>query len=416
MLAISLRIAAKPHPTFWSLLTEMGAFLMQRLTKDSIEPVTAQKVPAVDMRLIDIADANESAFVAAWNRLADKAIEPNPFHESWYLLPSLKSLAGPGAVQIFTIWNEAQGDELLGILPLMQYRQYGRWPLAHYQNWLHPNMFLGTPLVKAGHEQAFFQALLDHLDRQSGPAIFFHINGLVIGGPLEQALSKLCNSQARKHALVHRMERAMLEGVMTAEAYFTQAVRPKKRKELRRQQNRLAEMGDLTFWRGDGTEGLEQWIDEFLVLEHKGWKGENGSAIACAAETSTMFRGSLRGAAGAGKLELLDLRLGGKPLAMLVNFLSGKGAFSFKTAFDEDYARFSPGVLLQLENLALLERDGTDYCDSCASEGHPMIDSLWTGRRAIGRYSVAIGGTARRVMFGLLLNAETAKMQRGKRA
>ena len=42
--------------------------------------------------------------------------------------------------------------------------------------------------------------------------------------------------------------------------------------------------------------------------------------------------------------------------------VTAPGAFSFKTAFDEDYARFSPGVLLQIENLALLERDGIEYC------------------------------------------------------
>ena len=36
--------------------------------------------------------------------------------------------------------------------------------------------------------------------------------------------------------------------------------------------------------------------------------------------------------------------------------LTPPGAFSYKTAFDERYARFSPGVLLQRENLAMLER------------------------------------------------------------
>jgi hypothetical protein len=94
---------------------------------------------------------------------------------------------------------------------------------------------------------------------------------------------------------------------------------------------------------------------------------------------------------------------------MLANFLTPPGAFSFKTAFDEDYARFSPGVLLQIENLALLQRDGIDWCDSCAAQDHPMIDSLWAGRRAIGRYSVAIGGRAKRAAFAALLAAETTK-------
>jgi hypothetical protein len=69
--------------------------------------------------------------------------------------------------------------------------------------------------------------------------------------------------------------------------------------------------------------------------------------------------------------------------------------------------------LLQIENLALLERSGIDWCDSCAAEGHPMIDSVWTGRRTIGRYSMAIGGAGRRALFRAYLGAELAR-ERGR--
>jgi hypothetical protein len=91
---------------------------------------------------------------------------------------------------------------------------------------------------------------------------------------------------------------------------------------------------------------------------------------------------------------------------MLANFLTAPGAFSFKTAFDERYARFSPGVLLQLENLAMLEREDIAWCDSCAAADHPMIDSLWMERRSIGRISIAIGGTTRRAAFERLVAME----------
>jgi hypothetical protein len=94
---------------------------------------------------------------------------------------------------------------------------------------------------------------------------------------------------------------------------------------------------------------------------------------------------------------------------MLVNFHASPGSFSFKTAFDEDFARYSPGVLLQIENLALLERSDLQWCDSCAAQGHPMIDSIWTGRRSIGRYSIAIGGSGRRTIFGAFLKTELAR-------
>jgi hypothetical protein len=118
-------------------------------------------------------------------------------------------------------------------------------------------------------------------------------------------------------------------------------------------------------------------------------------------------------AAARGRIERLSIELGGKPIAMLVNLIAPPGCFSFKTAFDERFARFSPGVLLQLENLALLERGDVAWADSCAAQGHPMIDSLWRERRAIGRFSVAIGGRARRAVFGKLVSLELSRNPAG---
>jgi hypothetical protein len=126
-----------------------------------------------------------------------------------------------------------------------------------------------------------------------------------------------------------------------------------------------------------------------------------------------MFREALSGASARGRLERLTLSLDGEPIAMLANFVTPPGAFSFKTAFDERYARYSPGVLLQRENLALLDRAGIEWCDSCASADHPMIDHIWRERRQIGRLSIAIGGALRRALFGQLVRAELGRNPAG---
>lgn len=347
-----------------------------------------------------------NGFIAKWDALADSVNEPNAFAESWFVLPAFRQFDAKGEVRLFVLWD---GEVLAGLMPLGFEARYGKWPIPHVQNWLHHNAFLGAPLVRKGYERAFWTALLAHLDAEPASACFAHFNGLVVDGPLVQALEEVCSTDKRRIALVHREERAFLDGDLTPEAYYETTVRSKKRKELRRQKNRLAEEGELSFARIEGDCDIDRWTNEFLVLERRGWKGANGSALDCADDTRNLFRAALAGAAARGKLERLELRLNSHPLAMLANFLCVPGSFSFKTAFDEDYARFSPGVLLQIENLDLLTRSGIDWCDSCAAEGHPMIDSLWTGRRSVGRYSVAIGGSARRALFGALLRAEMAR-------
>jgi CelD/BcsL family acetyltransferase involved in cellulose biosynthesis len=346
----------------------------------------------------------DAALLAEWDALADHAAEPNPFAERWYLTAALNAFE-TGSVSVAVVRDHG----LIGIMPLTRQSHYAGLPIRHVQNWQNHNAFLGTPLIRKGAELSFWHALLAQFDNANDGALFLHLTGLPTGGPVVSGLKAACAKDKRRHALVQHEGRALLEHGLSPEAYLEANVRGKKRKELRRQNKRLAEEGALTFDRSDGGEELAEWIEEFIALEARGWKGGNGSAIQCAPETRQLFAGAINGAASTGKLELLTYRLDGRAIAMLANFLTPPGAFSFKTAFDEDYARFSPGVLLQIENLALLERDGIEWCDSCAAQDHPMIDSLWCGRREIGRYSVAIGGVAKRASFAALLAAEQTK-------
>ena len=176
-------------------------------------------------------------------------------------------------------------------------------------------------------------------------------------------------------------------------------MRKKKRKELKRLANRLGELGTVvsrTWSKGDD---LDSWCDDFLILERHGWKGRAGSALASHRTTEAFFRQATAGAASLGRLQIRRLDLDGKPIAMLINFLAPPGSFSFKIAYDEAYARFSPGVLLELDNLELLARGDIDWMDSCAAENHPMIDSLWGERRTIVRVSVPLAGVRRRLSF-----------------
>ena len=130
-------------------------------------------------------------------------------------------------------------------------------------------------------------------------------------------------------------------------------------------------------------------------------------------KTEALFRQSLEGAAAFGRLERLSLTLDGRPIAMLANFITPPGAYSYKTAYDEAYARFSPGVLLQCENLLMLDRADVAWTDSCAAQGHPMIDHIWRERRALGRVSIGIGGKLRRALFAQLLKLELGRKPAG---
>lgn len=366
------------------------------------------RITARDWREFDRPDR-----IGQWRSLAKWAAEPNPFYEHWFLLPSLHAFDPKSRVKLLCLEVDGQ---LAGILPISRTNDYYGHPIPHYSAWLHANIFLGTPLVAKGFEHIFWEHALNWCDKKIGllPPLFLHLSHMPEDGPLTRALTQVLDQSSRPAAKVKSEQRAMLASDMSAEDYLAQSLSTKKRKELRRQARRLEEEGTLSFERLSNDYGVceqevGEWAATFAWLEKKGWKGRAGSALASQSETHDLFKQALIGAAREGRLERLCLSLDGKPIAMLANFLCAPGAFSFKTAFDEDYSRFSPGVLLQRENLDILTRDDVEWMDSCAAQDHPMIDKIWRERRVINRYSIAIGGKLRRTAFSALARKETGQ-------
>jgi CelD/BcsL family acetyltransferase involved in cellulose biosynthesis len=373
----------------------------------AVEPlVEAEPAPAGPLN-VEIRPAREMplAWQRAWDALADAASEPNVFAERWFVSAGIRHLLPGGGTWIVSVWR---GRALIGLLPVGIERRYGRTPVAHVENWAHHQCFLGTPLIRRGEEASFWREVLTALDDAPWARGFFHMTGLVEDGPVHRGLAEAAASLGRPCAIVHRSSRALLESSLSPRAYYEQAVRKKKRKELGRLSARLRELGEVTVTRAGSAAEAARCCDEFLALEAGGWKGRAGSALASQPAKLAFFREAVAGAQAAGRLEFLRLALDDKPIAMLVNFLAPPGGFTFKIAFDEEFARFSPGVLIQIENLQLLERADIAWTDSCAVENHPMINSLWTERRSIVRVTVPLAGRGRRVVHAVARALETA--------
>ena len=282
-------------------------------------------------------------------------------------------------------------------------------PIPHVASWLHDNAFCGVPLIARGFETIFWSMLLRWVDQNSGLAAFLHLPGIPESCAPDAALTVLTQEDNRANGVVERDVRALLASQLSPENYFEQSLSTKKRKELRRQARRLAEHGELSVDRAETPEAIGAFADTFLALEAQSWKGRAGSSLANDPACARFFRESLLGAAQTGRVEGLSLRLDGEPIAMLATFLTSPGAFSFKTTFDERFARYSPGVLLQKENLDLLQRGEIAWCDSCAAPDHPMIDHFWREQRSVVSRNIAIGGGLRGALGGRLIDFESAR-------
>jgi Acetyltransferase (GNAT) domain len=348
--------------------------------------------------------------IAAWDALSADATEPNPFFESWYLLPSLEAYDPHGAVRLLRFEHEGK---LAGLMPITRRSDYYGKPMPHLANWLHDNTFLGAPLVMQGREVQFWHALLGWADRNAGAALFLHLNQCSLDGPIQLALDSVLTAQGRPGWIVRREDRAILSSPLGADEYRKAAFSADKRKDLRRRLARLGDLGDVRFVWNDDADGIEAWAEQYLALEASGWKGKAGSAMTQDPAKRAIFTQSLAEAARRGRLLRLALTLDGAPVAMLSTFVSPPGAFGYKTAFDERFSKFAPGILIENEFLAALDQGRFAWCDSCAAADHAVMNGVWRERRSIGKLSIAIGGGLRRLVFNQLAQFEKGKIAAG---
>jgi CelD/BcsL family acetyltransferase involved in cellulose biosynthesis len=179
--------------------------------------------------------------------------------------------------------------------------------------------------------------------------------------------------------------RAILRRAESAEAYLRDQVSGGKLKELRRLERRLSEQeGGIEFSALSPHDEIEPALDAFLEVERSGWKGREGSAIACRSADEAFFRQAAAGLHAAGALRLHWLKGRDRAIASKCNFVAGEGSYAFKIGFVEEYARFSPGVQLEVDNIRRFHAEPElAWMDSCADPDHPMIDHLWKDRRSI---------------------------------
>lgn len=345
----------------------------------------------MDIRLLPIDELDEPQ-VGRWRELARRAVEPNPFFEPEFLLPAAEAA---GASRPHLVVAE-EGAAWVGCLPVAQARW--RRALPVWRTWRGMYGYLGTPLVADDRAEAA-TALLEGLSGAAGGRALL-LDWLTGDGPSAQAITGAGTS---RHELreTRRFQRALL--VRRDDGDYLGHMKSHHLREARRLARRLGdEVGELSIADRAGSEAA---VDSFLEIELKGWKGRSETAMASKEADTRFFREVCARFAAQGRLQLLELRAGSRTIAMKCNLIADVGSFAFKIAFDDECARFSPGIQLELANIDEFHASGLEWMDSCADQDNAMINRLWTGRRELESLLFVRAGTFGRAAYGTLKTA-----------
>jgi CelD/BcsL family acetyltransferase involved in cellulose biosynthesis len=326
-------------------------------------------IEAVDWRAL-------AGHEAKWRNLSARAGESNAFAEPEFLLPALQHLAGSRVLTLL-VWRDDKRGALIGLAAIA----LPRLPFGLARLWRSEQAALPAILVDRHVASEALAAMLDWLAARRPR--------LTTDGQVATAVAALAAQRTLKVRSAHRRSRAVL--IIEQGARFEARLDKRRRKEWARQRRRLEERGRLEAHFGADAAS----IAAFLALEKLGWKGARGSALGAESERAAFAREALTRFAARGALIVHNLTLEGVPIASGVVLRTGTRGFFWKTAYDERYAAFSPGVQATLELSRQLEAEpGLALVDSCAIADHPMIERAWRDRMELIDLALPLTGRA----------------------
>lgn len=394
---------------------------------DAARPASASRAPvagAAPVITVEVCAAwHELArHEAAWRVLCDNAAAANPAADPDLLLALFRHLPREQADGMMVlVWRDGAGvtdigeRKLIGLFGLQ--RQGWRWgvPARLIKSWTHLFCFDGTPLVHRDHLHEAFDGLFGWARSEGGFGTVL-LNLMQSDGALYRGFERYLAARGLPSRLFDAHQRAALRPTASVDDYLNAALPRRRRKEYRRLRARLGETGNLESVVTDNPQVARRWLAEFLELEASGWKGRQGTAIACSDELADFMKEYAGRLFDGGCGVFWKITLDGKPVASMLGTKKDNRVWLLKIAYDEKLARYSPGVLLIIDVIAwACARGDIDLIDSCAMPDHPMIDHIWRDRLGMTDILISTRPGAPGGVFALKCLAEDAR-RRGRAA
>ncbi|HEY2526536.1 MAG TPA: GNAT family N-acetyltransferase [Xanthobacteraceae bacterium] len=337
---------------------------------------------AADSLAVEWREASQLEAIAnEWRELAARALEPNVFYEPAFALAAAGVFARGGGAMV--VWSGSSPRQLLGVFPArIEPRRYGlNAPVL--VGWTPPDGPLGTPLVEREAAEPVIAAWLAHISgNQTLPGVLL-LPSITAEGPFATTLGAILRRAQMPAAAFSRHRRALLAPSGDPAVYVEQALGARKLNELRRMGRRLAELGAVLFTSATEPTAISACVDDFFAIEASGRRGKAG-AIAASDDIHRFIKTALTGLAAEGKVTINRLLLDARAIAVTIRLRSGDGVWLWKIAYDEGFARYSPGVLLTITVTEdIIENATMARADSCTAANQPLIDDIWRERLAL---------------------------------
>jgi len=244
--------------------------------------------------------------------------------------------------------------------------------------------FVSSPVIDPDYVDAVMPAFFDAIEND--PALPNVVQIKFLDGDSDSYRAMMSALHARKGQMLKLSEHAR--------PFLGDASERKRSgstgKKLRQDWNRLSSLGVVDIANDRTPAGVHEGFETFLAMEAQSWKGASGTALLSDEDDAAFTRRLIGDLAARASASVALLRVDGKPIAAQVLLYSGSMAYTWKTAFDAAFAKYSPGALLIDKVTDELLAGDIKTIESCSLESGFMAQ-LWTGRRTTVDMLVDVG-------------------------
>jgi hypothetical protein len=324
--------------------------------------------------------------------LSNRAMEPNIFFSARLLAPAMPRVEDK-QVRFALIRDETEETSRLRLLMPYTIEKPGfSVGVPIIRAWANPFGPLGTPLVDGEDAAETIDNLLEALAAPQAklPSVLV-VPDVRLNGRFVQLARAVAISRDLPVTVTDTFRRPMLESDLDGEAYLKQAVSSHHLREMRRLWRRLERLGTVTYTVARQPEEIRLRMEEFLALEAKGWKGKKRTALVSDRYRAAFAREAITNLAEADAVRIHTIDVNGRAVASLIVFLMAGEAYTWKTAYDEEFAQHSPGKLL-IMRLTEWHLDDANIMrtDSCAVPDHPIMSRMWEEREDMGTLVIGL--------------------------
>lgn len=355
-----------------------------------------------EIELIHAHDIN-APFQREWETLARNVQRANPFFEHWFLKSALAYFNHADEVSLLVARNSVT-RQLVGLVPVVKKYDYRKFPIPYFQTWVHPFCFNGVPLILRDWITAFYEATAVWIDTHPQNTKFLQLLVHPFSSPLRSAvIDSVGTSRVFIQDIFERpyFEKAPVTGSNFSD-YFDNIISAKHRSNLRRTWRRLNEQGAVTSGDLEITPAL---IEDYLLLEKRGWKNPSNHGITREQSTSNdqFLRSLLLNGAQRGNITCRGIKIDGRPIAMAFQLISNGHVAGFKTVYDEAFAIYSPGVHVLIDVIkSVIENPHLQSFDSCSQAGQSLLTRLMPDRMPIAQLNLTQSGRLDRALMSTL--------------